>query len=158
MSWECSASSPRPGGHCAGRPADSRPTTIQLYRKPGERAINMNPLDILNPIFFVIILIALVAALIPAKQSARKITAVLAGCLAGYGVGAAVNALSMNIFSWLTSAHILRSGAMLSTGDIMTGLMVAGSGLGLLAAMFIREPMPLAPPQPVPANDMEDVA
>ncbi len=118
----------------------------------------MNPLDILNPILILIILIALVAALIPAKQSARKITAVLAGCLAGYGVAAAVNALSTNIFSWLVSAHILGSGAMLSTGDIMTGLMVAGSGLGLLAAMFIREPMPLAPPQTVPANDMEDVA
>ena len=44
-----------------------------------------------------------------------------------------VNALFLSIKSW----HSLPSGARLYTGDIMTGLMTAGGGLGLLVSLFI---------------------
>lgn len=104
----------------------------------------------MNPQYLPVIAIALVIAYVAARASAptRRVLAVLAGCLAGYGLSISMNALFTDIMLWLTSARILPSNpdapVGLSTGDIMTGLVVAGAGLGLVASMFIRD----APAQP----------
>ena len=46
-----------------------------------------------------------------------------------------MNALLTSLMSW----HHLPSGSAVYTGDIMTGLMIAGSGIGLMTSLFIRE-------------------
>lgn len=111
----------------------------QPLRQCGQR----EPICNRGLIFFLIIVIVLAVAWRSGKPSARRIVAVLAGCLAWYGAGVSVNALSTDIISWLPT----RNGMIVSTGDIMIGLMIAGSGLGLLAAMFIRDPDPHPEPE-----------
>jgi hypothetical protein len=69
-----------------------------------------------------------------ASVSGRRILAVLFGSFIGYGVAISVNAVLTSVMTW----HPV-NGAAAYTGDIMTGLMIAGSGLGLLAALFIRD-------------------
>jgi hypothetical protein len=97
----------------------------------------LNPIELINPLFYPIIGIPLAVAAVAGKASAstRRILAVLTGGFAGYGLGVAVNAVLTSIMSW----HSLPSGASLFDGDIMTGLMIAGGGAGLLASLFIRE-------------------
>jgi len=101
---------------------------------------------IVNPILVPVIAIAVLFAGRSAKPSTLRIIAVLAGGAVGYGLGASVNALATNIFSWLAGAHLIGGGQILDAGNIMAGLVIAGCSLGLLAAMFIREPADDAQP------------
>lgn len=99
----------------------------------------------MNPEYLPVIAIALVLAYAAARvpAPARRVLAVLAGCVAGYGISISMNALFTDIMLWLTSAHLLPSTpdapVGLSTGDIETGLVVAGAALGLVASLFIRD-------------------
>lgn len=97
----------------------------------------MNPLTQVNPLCLPIFAVALVVA-IPsgrASVSGRRVLAVLFGILAGYGVAVGVNAILISLMSW----HQLSNGAVLNDGDIMTGLMIAGAGVGLVTSLFIRD-------------------
>jgi hypothetical protein len=85
------------------------------------------------PLYLPIFAIAIAAG--KASVSGRRILAALFGTFAGYGLAVGVNAVLTSPMSW----HQMQSGAVLYTGDIMTGLMIAGSGIGLVASLFIRE-------------------
>jgi hypothetical protein len=104
----------------------------------------VNPLDQVNPLYLLIFVVALMVATPAAKASAsgRRILAVVFGSFMGYGIAVSVNAVLTSLMSW----HQLPTGAAAYTGDIMTGLMVAGSGLGLIASLFIRDRTPSTSP------------
>lgn len=106
----------------------------------------MDVLTIANPLLWPIIIIVAVVASRRMRPPAKRVVAVLSGCLAGYGIGVSVNALAINVAGWLFAANVFPGSASfdvrVSTGDIMTGFMIAGGGLGWLTSLFIREDQP----------------
>lgn len=106
----------------------------------------MDVLAIANPLLWPIIIVVAVVASRRMRPAARRVIAVLAGCLAGYGVGVSIGALAVNVMGWLFAARVFSSSGSydvrVSTGDIMTGLIIAGGGVGWLVSLFIREDRP----------------
>ena len=96
----------------------------------------MNPLDayFYLPILATMLAVGGIAG--RASGTWRRILAVLFGILAGDGIAGGVNAVLTSLLTWHP-----RNGALVSTGDIQGAMMVAGGSVGLLASLFIRDPI-----------------
>ncbi len=98
----------------------------------------MNPLMNINWFDYPVLIALLACAGWSSTGRWRRLVVVVSGMLAGCGLAASLNALLGDIFDWLARAHTLPSGSVLSTGDIYSGLVIAGGAIGLLTAMFLR--------------------